>query len=296
MKRLLTLLCCVLLAAACRKARSTPPDVAARVGDRNVTLDDFKRYLDKNAGADLGQIAPEAASALLDQYIEEALISEYAVAHGTDVASDKIAAAVRNDPGSTVIEKRDEMRRMELLNQLAVKIATPTDEQVQKYYEQHPQEFDLAERVHARQILVHDQETAKQVVAKLNSGTPFEQASAEYSRAPNAKMGGDLGFVARGQLPKVFEDELFAVKPGSISRIIQTDNSFHIFKVEEYQPAGPLSLVLAAPTIRLKLQQNALDEAMTQLLLEARREISVAVLVKRLPFQYTGGYPQAGNE
>jgi Parvulin-like peptidyl-prolyl isomerase len=291
------LLCAItVLFAGCGKQKAVPPDVVARVGDRNITLDDFKRYLEKNAGSDLGQIAPEAASALLDQYVEEALISEYAIAHGTDVPSDKIAAAVRNDPGSTVIEKRDEMRRLELLNQLAAKIPPVTDEQVKKFYEQYPQEFDLAERVHARQILVHDQDTANQVVTRLNTGTPFEQASAEYSKAPNAKMGGDLGFVARGQLPKVFEDELFAVKPGSISRVIQTDNSFHIFKIEEYQAAGPVPLHIAMPAIRVKLQQNALDEAMTQLLLEARKEINVAVLVKRLPFHYSGGYPQSSNE
>jgi len=84
-----------------------------------VTLADFKRYLDRNAGTDLAQVGPEVASAMLDQYIEEIVLSEHAATHGVEIPAEKIASAVRTEAGSTVIEKRDEMRRQKLIADLA---------------------------------------------------------------------------------------------------------------------------------------------------------------------------------
>ena len=74
MRRTLTLLIAALALLACHRKPSTPPDVIVRVGERMVTLADFKRYIEHNAGTDLAQVTPEVASAMLDQYVEEILL------------------------------------------------------------------------------------------------------------------------------------------------------------------------------------------------------------------------------
>src|SRR5207237_3554615 len=147
-RRTLTLLVAALPLLACHRKPSTPPDVIVRVGDRMVTLADFKRYIERNAGTDLAQVTPEVASAMLDQYVEEIVLSEYAASHGVEVPAEKIASAVRNDAGATVIEKRDEMRRQNLMSEMSGDVASPTDEEVRAYYEQHPAEFKSGEEVH----------------------------------------------------------------------------------------------------------------------------------------------------
>jgi peptidyl-prolyl cis-trans isomerase C len=285
----------VLSSLACHR-KAIRPDVVATVGDRMITLEDFKRYLQRNAGTELAQTAPEASSALLDQYIEESLFSEYAMAHGIDIPAEKVAAAVRNDPGSTVMEKRDEMRRNELVRRIEEKLPPPVETDIRRYYDQHPQEFNLPERVHARQILVHEEAAAQEAAKKLQGGASFEEVSRQYSKAPNASQGGDLGFVGRGQMPKVFEDDLFQMKPGTISRVISTENNtFHIFKVESYAPAGPVPFETASPTIRARLQTEAMDAEMTRLLTEGRKDIPARILARRLPFEYSGSFPR-GDE
>src|SRR5204863_5748707 len=118
-----------ILAVACHRKPPFPPDVIARVSERMVTLADFKRYLERNAGTDLAQVGPEVASAMLDQYAEEIVLSEYAATHGVEVPAEKIAAAVRNEAGSTVIEKRDEMRRQKLIADLSADVSQATDEE-----------------------------------------------------------------------------------------------------------------------------------------------------------------------
>jgi parvulin-like peptidyl-prolyl isomerase len=296
-RRLLIALCLASIAfATCKRKPATPPDVIVRVAERMVTLADFKRYLERNAGTDLAQLGPEVASALLDQFVEEVILSEYAATHGVEVPADAIATAVRNEAGATVIEKRDEMRRQKLIASIAADIPEPSEIQIRDYYDQHQAEFRTGEEVRVRQILVHDETLANDIVAKLKKGDAFEDLSREHSRAPNASKGGEIGFVSRGELPKMFEDEIFALRPAGVSNVIRTDASFHIFKVDERRPAGIVDFTTAEPIIRVRLKEDAIRGRMTRLVATTRSEIRVSVLTKRLPFRYSGTLPKAENE
>ena len=294
MRRVLALI--LLLLPACHRKPSTPADVVARVGDRMLTLADFKRYLERNTGTDLAQLNPEASSAMIDQYVEEVVLSEYAASHGVEVPAEQIATSVRNDPGSTVIEKRDEMRRQKLISDIATEVPDPNEQQIRDYYDQHPGEFKSGEELHARQILVHDENLANDIHEKLRKGAAFEELSTEYSLAPNAKKGGDIGYVSRGELPKMFEDVIFSLEPGSVSDVIRTDSSFHIFRVDERRPPGQIDLQTAAPVIRQRLREEAIRERMAQLVSKSRADMQIAVLTRRLPFRYGGTLPKSENE
>src|SRR5437763_5442918 len=104
---------------------------------------------------------------MLDQYAEEIVLSEYAATHGVEVPAEKIAAAVRNEAGSTVIEKRDEMRRQKLIADLSADVSQATDEETRAYYDSHPADFKSGEAVRARQILVHDESLANDIAGQL---------------------------------------------------------------------------------------------------------------------------------
>ena len=261
-----------------------------------ITLADYKRYLERNTGTDLAQMAPEVASALLDQYMEEIILSEYAATHGVEIPAEQIASAVRNDAGSTVIEKRDDMRRQKLIAELTADVAPATDLAVRAYYDAHPAEFRSGEEVHVRQILVHDESLADQIEEKLKKGASFEDLSTQFSLAPNAKKGGEIGFVGRGELPKMFEDEIFSLKPGTISGVIQTESSFHIFKVDERRPPGVIDVQTATPAIRERLKEEEVRNRIADLVGKAKRELQVTILTKRLPFRYSGALPKSENE
>jgi len=295
-RRLLALTLFVAIVAACHRKPSIPADVVARVGERMITLADFKRYLERNTGTDLAQMGPEVASAVLDQYAEEIILSEYAAAHGVEIPAEQIASAVRRDPGATVLEKRDDMRRQKLIAELAADVPAATDIAVRAYHDQHASEFRSGEEVHVRQILVHDESLADQIEQKLKKGASFEDLSSQYSLAPNAKKGGEIGFVGRGELPKMFEDEIFGLKPGAVSGVIRTDSSFHIFKVDERRPPGVIDVQTATPIIRERLKEEEVRNRIAEVVGKARKEMPVAVLTKRLPFRYSGTLPKSENE
>jgi peptidyl-prolyl cis-trans isomerase C len=295
-RRFLPILIAALALAACHRQPSTPPDVIVRVGERLVTLADFKRYIEHNAGTDLAQVTPEVASAMLDQYLEEILLSEYAAAHGVEVPAEKIASAVRTEAGSTVLEKRDEMRRQKLISDLVADLPAPSDADIRAYYDQHAADFRSGEEVHVKQILVHDETLANDIEDKLKQGAAFEELSSQYSSAPNAKKGGEIGYVSRGQLPKMFEDEIFALKPGGVSPVIRTESSYHIFKVADRRAPGVVDLQTAAPVIREKMKDEELRQHVAETVKKARGELPVAVLTRRLPFRYSGTLPKNENE
>jgi len=284
------------LLGMCKRKPATPPDVISRVNDRMLTLADFKRYLVRNAGTDLAQLTPEVASAMLDQFVEEIIVSEYAASHGVEIPAEKIAAQVRTVAGATVIEKRDEMRREKLLMDLAAEIPEPTNAAIRAYYEQHQSDFRSGEEVRVRQILVNEEGVARDILRKLKDGATFDQLSSEFSRAPNAKRGGEIGFVSRGELPKMFEDEIFSLDAGEISEVIRTDSTFHIFRVDERRAPGMMDLEAAAPLIQTRLREEALRDRLAQITAGSRREMPVAVLTRRLPFRYSGTLPRSEDE
>lgn len=273
---------------ACKREAATPPDVVVRVNERMLTLSDFKRYLVRNAGTDLAQLTPEVASAMLDQFVEEIVVSEYAASHGVEVPAEKITEAVRTEAGVTVVEKRDEMRREKLLANLAAQIPEPSDTTVQAYYEQHQNDFRSGEEVRVRQILVNDETLANDIAKKLKGGADFAELSAQHSRAANAKRGGEIGFVSREDLPKMFADVILGLDPGQTSDVIRTDSTFHIFRVEERRPAGTLSPDVAAPVIQARLKEDAIREQLAQVVARSRQDMRIAVLTRRLPFRYSG--------
>ncbi|MGE3272151.1 MAG: peptidylprolyl isomerase [Chloroflexota bacterium] len=98
------------------------------------------------------------------------------------------------------------------------------------------------EMVHARHILVDNEDSLKQVQEKLAAGTPFDQVAAEFSTDPGSReKGGDLGWFPRGQMNAPFEAAAFSQPIGDIGEPVQSPNGYHIIQVLEKDPEHPLT-------------------------------------------------------
>jgi PPIC-type PPIASE domain len=75
---------------------------------------------------------------------------------------------------------------------------------------------------------------AAEVMAKAKKGQDFAALAKQYSDEPGAKdRAGTLGKFAKGQMVKPFADAAFALKPGEISTVVETDFGFHVIKRTE---------------------------------------------------------------
>jgi parvulin-like peptidyl-prolyl isomerase len=115
-----------------------------------------------------------------------------------------------------------------------------------------------AEQVHARHILASESGKAQALLDELRNGANFaalaQQASEDASTAAN---GGDLGWFPRNVplMPPGVVETAFALQPGEVSEVVESNQGYHIVKVEAREPNRPL-----APEILLYVRQRAFQD------------------------------------
>ena len=99
-----------------------------------------------------------------------------------------------------------------------------TNQEVQAYYRQNRDQFKRVEGVRARHLVVADEKTAAQLYERIQKGEKFVDLAAKYSLAPNAKQGGDLGWIEANKQNNTQWITTFAFlqSPGTVSRPIRS--------------------------------------------------------------------------
>jgi len=129
------------------------------------------------------------------------------------------------------------------------------------------------EEVHAKHILVDNEDQAKKIIADLKGGADFAALAKQYSKDPGAaQQGGDLGFFKKDEMVPEFATAAFAMKPGQVSdQPVHTQFGWHVIMVVERRPAEAPSFEQAKEELRQKLIQEGVRKAVA----EARAEVPV---------------------
>ena len=153
------------------------------------------------------------------------------------------------------------------------------NQEMQRYYRQHSDDYKADDEYHVLEILVEDRERAEEIREQLNFGDvrTFKSTAQSYSLGLTSQAGGDLGTFKRGQLPENFEEVIFNLKAGEISTVFHSPEGYHIFMMEEWIPRHAQKFHEVQEAIFEKLvdekERVALDDYMKQLLQTASIEV-----------------------
>lgn len=243
-----------------------------QVNEHILTTKDFanqlaRRLKDLDAfSAKDPQIIRQAKESILNDFILKGLILDWARAQNISIADSAVDGAVdkyRSNYPDDLSFRRSlaqenlsfsewrEKLRYSLIEQASFKKINekshpPTEIEIKKYYEAKKELFKRKDRVFLRQILLDDLAKAELIKSSLKT-KDFATLAQQYSKAPEAKTGGVIGWIEKGSVD--FFDSTFNQSVGSISAIINSSFGYHIIRVEKKLPASVKSLDEARPQI-----------------------------------------------
>ena len=121
-------------------------------------------------------------------------------------------------------------------------------------------------------------QVAEELRQKAIKGADFSALARQWSEDPGTReRGGDLGSFPRNSHSAAFDEAAFALKPGRISPVVQTEYGFHVIKVSNRQAARTQTLNEATPEIRKRLLAEREAKRLSEWLKETRRKASIRI-------------------
>jgi peptidyl-prolyl cis-trans isomerase C len=244
-----------------QQAQESPPVV--RINGQTLLKRDFEAYLpdDYRSALTIGE-----KKAYLDRWITTELLYEAAVRSGVGVTPD-IQSQLEQFKKDLVSDR--------LVQKIILERAVVTEKEVSAYYRAHEDEYTRELRV--SHILVNSMEEAAKVKELLKNHT-FSWVARRHSIDKHTGVGGDLGFLSKGNMLPEFEEVVFDMKIGEVSDVIESELGYHFVKVTDAREArNKLAYEDVAEDISriLMLEKRAAvyDSLITALKSDARIEI-----------------------
>lgn len=169
-----------------------------------------------------------------------------------------------------------------------------TDAEVQAYYNQHLDQYEVKDQVKTRHILIAvpagadakadatAKAKAQDVLKQIKAGGNFAELAKKYSDDPGSKdQGGELPMMPAAGLDPAYAKAALALAPGQTSDLVRSQFGYHIIQTEQKETAHtkPLSEVKAeivpvleqqkagaaeqgfATTLAADAKKNGLDKA-----------------------------------
>ncbi|MBM6828654.1 peptidyl-prolyl cis-trans isomerase [Anaerotignum lactatifermentans] len=294
---LLSFLICACLFAGCGSGFSD--EVIARIDDREIMKSEYMVYLYTTTQSFVSTAGNDVWEMDFDGQTGEELVQERALSTMQSVIAAESFAAENNislteeqiqeahtaaeDFWNNLTEEDREkmgideksldslMEESYLYSVVSEKLAAEcavSEEETQSYYEENKGEIQDAYTLYTvDSIMVQDEETAKEVAQKAQSGEDFSELFAAYDVDETAKESEEGGQMT---LYKSYMNNTFGIEEdlglGQITDPLEVSGSYFILKVEEISvPTEADVKTLAEETYRSQVQQAYVENRMSEM-------------------------------
>ena len=212
----------------------------------------------------------------------------------TDEEFDKALAS----SGLNVERLRDQIRRSMTLQRVVGREVNSkvdySDDALRATYEREKETWRIPEKAHLAEILISKstdssgagtaEKRAREAADALKAGTKFEQVVKDVSDGATKNRGGDLGWVARGELVPEIDRAVFALPVGTVSDPISTKFGWHLVKVVEKAPVSYRPFTEVKAELLKREQETQFQKRLNEYLDKIRQDAVIRVSPEAAPY------------
>lgn len=154
--------------------------------------------------------------------------------------------------------------------------------EVEKYYNDHKQEFVRQERIFLREIKITNaskneagmaaaEKKAKDLVARARKGERFPELARDNSDSQTAQEGGQIPPMEKGMLREDIEKLVWGQPKNYVTDPIKLDDGYLIIKVDDQHNAGQATIEEVEAEIKDRLYSPVIEPKIREYLTELRR-------------------------
>ncbi len=219
-------------------------------------------------------------------------------------ADEEFRAALASS-GMTIDDLGEQMRRNLLIRDVMGREVQQRieleDEDLRRYYRDHPDEFSRPRRLQVREVVIPDTAGSEEVLAELAlearsallAGAEGSERLAELAADGQATGPLELGWVERGDLEPALEREIWDLQPGAVSAPITARGGRHVVEVVAEEAARLQPFVDVQDAIRDKLRAARYEEELANFLAELEDN---SYVVQDLPPEAAGFRVAGGRD
>ncbi len=265
------------------QGKCTPEQLRADIEDRqkNTLRDLIDQSLLVQRGKDMGVNVEPDVIKKLDQIRQQNKIDSMEDLEKAVSAQGQNWEDFKNNIRSQILTQRV------ISSEVGSHITIGKDE-VEKYYNEHKNEFVRPEQVALREIEVSTEgkkdtelpdlkKKAETALKRVKDGEDFGEIAKRFSDSSTAKQGGFLGVYKRGELSKELEEIVFKMKKNDLTDVMDTKQGYLVLQVLERYEEGEQPLNKVENEIMDHLYSQRMEPAMRQYLKTLREQSYVVI-------------------
>lgn len=297
--------------SAARK-KSSPSDPVATVGKKTITRGELDRAItslsaQKRIPEGSFEVRKRTERLVLDQLVAAELLYQEGMKNPPKDLDRKVKDKLAENKTkfkTTIKESKltdkelaEVTRKNIVINdyvekKLATKIKV-TDDEIKRFFEVNQDKLNKGVQLRASHILcgvtakasAKERQKARDKAAALlkraKGGEDFAKLARENSSCPSKAQGGDLGYFGKSDMTLPFEKAAFALKPGELSSVVESEYGYHVIKLTDRKEAKPLKLADAKDKIREFIRNEKKQGAITAQLDKLKGHGKVEILLNK---------------
>ncbi|HQO34471.1 MAG TPA: peptidyl-prolyl cis-trans isomerase [bacterium] len=267
------------------KQEDTTPSgpVVAKIDERNITMSELDRELDKMPPQIRSQYEdPARKRQFLEQFVMSELLYDMGARKGYEKNPD-VQKQLREMERQIIIQK---VYGEEISAQIQL-----DESDYNLYFQAHQDEFKEPAAIQLAHIQLADENQAADILKRVEAGEKFGDLAKEFSTDASTKeKGGELGTLREGtsMIPQIGNEPeaaktVSALEVGDATGPIRTAKGVHIFGVTGKTPERQKSLEEVRRQVEYALRRMKEEEQMQRLMKKMLDEQKVVIYSDRFP-------------